>query len=80
MRNESTNDLEKFIELYSSIGIPIEVSEFLPKDQEPNENLQAKSFIKLEALEHPKLIGYISFYTKIFFDEKGKFISQGIWE
>lgn len=74
MRTESTTDLEKFIELYNSIGMPVKAEAY-------SGNVgKAKLIIKLTAQQYPKLIGYTSFFTEILFDDEGRFILQGIWE
>ncbi len=62
-------DLEKFVELYTSIGIPVAV--------ERNETGQ---WIELRADELPHIKGYNGFFTRIEFDANGKFLEQGVWE
>jgi len=63
-------DLEKFIELYKSVGIdlaPITDDDGL--------------CLKIEQGNHGDLVdGYSSFFTLINFDLSGEFVSQGIWE
>ncbi len=62
-------DLEKFVNLYKSIGIDCIVK------QDGNEQT-----IKLTQGDNDKLDGYYYFYTIIIFDRSGKFIKQGFWE
>jgi hypothetical protein len=71
-------DLERFIELYASVGIPLQPEaamypRFVPKDE-------ADQMLYLTADETPKVIGYSQFYTWLRFDKEGKFIEQGIYE
>lgn len=71
-------DLQKFIELYKSIGIDLIVNKE-ENTQEIilfSENINgANNFTYSEKFE-----GYSSFYSIITFDLKGKFIKQGFWE
>jgi len=63
-------DLEKFIDLYKSVGIDL-----IP-DRE-DEGL----FLNLMEGKHKELVGgYMGFFTAIHFDFSGKFITQGAWE
>jgi len=60
-------DLVKFLELYKSVGVEA--------------SLEAHSnghTLKLEVGDK-NIEGYPMFYTSIFFDLEGKFLSQGIW-
>lgn len=75
-------DLDKFKELYKSIGIDVIV---FHNDQE-NEGNQS---IKLcdyyvggdtNITKSDYFDGWPDFYTEIVFDKNGKFISQGFWE
>ena len=68
-------DLEKFVELYQSLDIPIKVSDGSGSGEPP-----AAKVIALESGDHSKLVGYSGFGTEILFDKEGKFISQGFWE
>ena len=64
-------DLERFKELYASVGIPLQ------------EQLSYKSDrweLLLEAKTHDKLMGYSGFYTQIDFTLNGQFIEQSVWE
>jgi len=64
-------DLEKFIELYKSVGIDLPIR--YEDDGMP--------FLKIkEHDKNKKIIGYPWFYTDICFDKDGTFIEQGIWE
>ncbi len=69
-------DLEKFIELYASFGIPLEVI------QENN----GQVIMLGESVKHSKhgysekFNGYACFFSDVRFDENGKFVSQGFWE
>ena len=62
-------DLEKFVELYNSIGVKVEVE----KDSHG-------AWFKLEAKSCEAITGYIGLHTTIEFDKNGKFISQGFYE
>ena len=66
-------DLEKFVELYRSVGI-----ELTPEPS--NELGDGRKMLVLTAKETPKVTGYTSFYTEIYFDEHGKFVEQSVWE
>jgi hypothetical protein len=64
------SDLEKFIELYKSVGI-----ELTPDKEDDGLSLN------LMEGEHKELVGgYMGFFTEICFDLDGKFVSQGVWE
>ncbi len=65
-------DLEKFTELYHSVGIELEVEK---RDLE----LQT---IRLRAdwIENSKFDGYYKCYSTITFDKNGKFVMQGFWD
>lgn len=62
-------DLERFKELYVSVGIPLEES----KEGD-------YQILILEAKTHPKVTGYFGFHTWIFFNAEGMFVEQGFWE
>lgn len=64
-------DLEKFIELYKSIGIELATKDYDKK---------GSVFCTIEAGDNDKLKGYPGFYTNIVFDVNGKFIEQGFYE
>lgn len=75
-RNDS--DLDKFIELYASVGI-----ELRPEVVNREDGILPNARMKLVLVEHttdPRVIGYNQFITEIYFDEAGKFVGQGIWE
>ncbi|WZL88312.1 hypothetical protein VS868_11965 [Salinimicrobium sp. 3283s] len=61
-------DLDKFLELYRSVGVEPEV-------EKRGDNTWIKLDNNIEGVD-----GYHGFYTKIYFDQNGKFLSQGIWE
>ena len=67
-------DLEKFIELYQSVGI--EPDRFDNEDGSTGLTL----FAGEDEKDSDKLDGYIGFHTEISFDTDGKFIKQGFWE
>ena len=69
-------DLEKFVDLYDSVGIPITVA----AGSGSSDNPSAAKYIEFDSGDHPRLIGYSGFGTEIHFDKDGKFISQGFWE
>ncbi len=62
-------DLEKFVELYKSFGIELEVKEE-----------DTHYAIIMEADTHPKFEGYNTFYSDVTFDTDGNFLTQGFWE
>jgi hypothetical protein len=62
-------DLEKFIELYKSVGI-----ELKPIITEGG------SFLNLGSEEHKLFKGYSESCTQIYFDKDGKFVKQEFWE
>jgi hypothetical protein len=66
----SKSDLEKFIDLYRSVGIELEPVVC--------RNNFVKYGSKMIKLKHTKIIGNSDSW--IFFDKSGKFIQQGIWE
>ena len=73
------SDLEKFIELYRSVGIELE-----PVVNERNKE-NGYQYLEIRHSDYdgepmPKTTGYNGFYTHIYFDESGQFIQQGIWE
>jgi len=86
-------DLEKFVELYKSVGIDVNVHGVNDHLRDP---LICRSKIILEVATYgsgddkrgytegstlsDKLDGYAGFYTEILFDKDGKFIKQNIYE
>ena len=66
-------DLEKFIELYKSVGIDL-----APRPIESGVHI-GKMFLHLENYYY-KFEGYPGFFSNIVFDENGKFVKQGFWE
>lgn len=62
-------DLQRFIDLYKSVGI----------DLKP-EKIRDQYVIHLESGSNEKLEGYTFFYSNIYFDKNGKFLSQGFYE
>jgi hypothetical protein len=78
MNFDPPTDLEKFIELYKSVGIELKpvVNEMDVKN--------GYQYLEISNDEYgtvtEKTTGYNGFYTRIYFDESGKFIQQGIWE
>lgn len=71
-------DLEKFLELYRSFGIELEV-EKLPYQQHVCFGENSMSYM-CDYQGHPKFQGYSGFYTKVIFDKDGKFIGQDFYE
>jgi hypothetical protein len=64
------SDLEKFIELYKSLGIELK----------PTQSRNKEITLHLEEGEHEKFQGYSNFYSDIVFDKNGKFLYQGFYE
>lgn len=70
-------DLEKFIALYAELGIKLE-----PKINEGTRE-DGYQYLHLKAgwkQDKDDFDGYSGFYSNIYFDETGKFLSQGFWE
>jgi hypothetical protein len=61
------NDLEKFLNLYSELGVDLKV-----KTEEDGANPYDNG--------SDKFFGYTGFYTDITFDKDGKFTGQGFFE
>ena len=74
-------DLEKFKELYDSIGVEyyFDLKESFAPGPSVLKRTSHLMFI-YEDHDDPKLAGYPGFYTRIEFSKKGKFIKQGFWE
>lgn len=73
------SDLEKFIQLYGSLGITLnpvqdgdEINVLIVADA-PCWKGEGTSY-------HPSFEGYSGFYSKIVFDKDGKYLRQGFWE
>jgi hypothetical protein len=71
-------DLEKFIELYRSVGIELEPVVSI------DEHKKSKGYqyveILLPVFDYVIPEGTSVYEHNIYFDESGKFIQQGIWE
>ena len=63
-------DLQKFVELYQSIGVDLEAFVIAEAGTE--------QYLTIEAYGHPNITGLYGFYTCITFDKNGKFINQEI--
>lgn len=70
-------DLEKFKELYKSIGIELIVNIDNEKQQQ-FVRLSEGAYTDAEATKG--FAGYMGFFSEILFDMNGKFIEQGFWE
>lgn len=70
-------DLEKFMELFSGLGIGKEDMEFETARDNRGEiiriNMAADS-------KNVKIVGYSGFFITVDFDSRGKFINIGAWE
>lgn len=66
---ERVTDLQRFIELYRSVGI-----ELVPETTD-----DGTPWLTLKEGD-PKVGGYLGFYTSIEFDKDGKFVQQSVWE
>jgi len=67
-------DIEKFIQLYESVGITLSVESSNKVDDE-------NKYLHMEVNDSNKYIdGYYGFYTEICFDKDGKFVKQYILE
>lgn len=75
-------DMGRFVELYRSFGIKLEIEApedgLCDFDGSPIKN--AKFAIILKEGYSPKFLGYTDFFSRVVFDDKGKFIAQGFWE
>jgi len=63
-------DLEKFQNLFKSVGIIVDI----------RQNKESCSFYLEEDSDNEKINGYSFFYTEFKFDPKGKFIEMGAYE
>ena len=72
------NDLEKIINLYNELGIPLNI----------NQEEDGRYFFVLQVGDKKfsdgttysdRFVGYLNCYTDMIFDKEGKFISQGFW-
>ncbi len=70
------SDLEKFVMLYKSWGIDLLVG----IEETEEGTFQGIYSVVIEAHTHARLEGYGGFFTKLTFDEHGRFEKQGIWE
>lgn len=62
-------DRDKFVELYKSVGIDLEIHE-----------THSGSFLELQEGDHKSFTGYSGFGSQIMFDKDGKFVEQSFWE
>lgn len=75
-------DLQKFLELYRSVGIEPEIN----PDQESDFSWvtpmvdRGTVLVLCGSTDANKTDGYMNFFTRIDFDKDGNFISQGFWE
>lgn len=84
-------DLEKFKALYDSLGVPY-ICDWIPTKfpwNGPPSDIRQQIIIGEGEFEYcgnwrhessDKIDGYGRFYTRIEFDNDGKFIKQGFWE
>lgn len=75
---KSQSDLEKFIDLYKSVGI--EVGRGINREKHEQEHGYQYIDIVLPVFEWALPKGTVIHRYVIYFDESGKFIQQGIWE
>lgn len=75
-------DLERFIDLYRSVGIECKINPTDDGEQEIilTEERSRFMFKGVEITTSEKIRGFSGFHTAILFDKNGKFISQGIYE
>ena len=71
------SDLDKFVELYKSVGVDVKV---YPLYKREYGNIETGYKITLEADANEKVGGYSGFFTTILFDNNGGFICQNIYE
>lgn len=75
-------DLEKFVDLYKSIGIECVVNNNPDKTKSIllcSHTIRSKP--EQFTLSNKNLfIGHLDFYSEITFDKDGKFVNQGFWE
>lgn len=62
-------DIQRFIELYASLGITFE-----------QEDREGETVLMLEAKCQPRVGGYTGFSTSIHFNKEGTFLHQDFWE
>ena len=65
----TTNDLEKFFNLYKSVGIELQIDVRPDKDN-------PEIFLEMNQETSPLLSGYGDFGSEIVFDKYGKFVKQ----
>jgi hypothetical protein len=73
-------DLEKFIELYKSVGIELKPSNKSNSGDSSADEYPDSVYLSLVEGINEKIHGYTLFYTELEFTKEGKFIRQGIWE
>lgn len=81
--NETKTELDKFKELYASLGTVLLVERCKVSDSE-NELIVTlshdKGYSQDAYTQSDKFEGYMGFHSTIDFTEEGKFIRQGFWE
>lgn len=80
MISSPMTDLEKFIELYASVGIKLKATHYPEGRRNVNHPTGSRALILAVDGTEPLIDGYIYFMTEIVFDDGGKFVFQGIWE
>lgn len=68
------SDMDRFIELYKSVGIELE-----PTQNIFNNFCGATYALQLEEGRTQKISGYTCFLTVLYFDAYGRFIEQAVW-
>lgn len=68
-------DLERFIELYKSVGIELEAERTIRDN-----GTLSFDVLTLVAQVTPKVGGYRDFLTQILFNIDGSFYGQDVWE
>lgn len=72
-------DLEKFIELYKSVGVEVVARDANRRDADGNDEGERYE-IKLHVNALAKIFGCTAFETVLFFDKDEKFLYQVVWE
>lgn len=70
-------DLERYVELYRSFGIELTVRW---TDDRTQQYVAFGHHCRHECNEHVSFDGYSGFYTAVYFDRDGKYVSQEFME
>jgi hypothetical protein len=82
MNYQPASDMQKFIDLYHSVGIELEAVIYNPDSGKAQFGYQFLKLISVGVYDDKNELiqGYNDFFTDIWFDKTGKFLVQCIWE